>query len=117
MKRSKPIFEEEQKMIEIALVGKTRGLEIQVHTSQEPMHFHLIKKDKYEARIKIPKELPSAISELELLNYKFQKSDKDIVTNQDLKLLQSWMGERNKNRPEITNFQAISFLWDSLNSK
>jgi hypothetical protein len=71
MKRSKPIFAEEQKLIEMALVGKTRGFEIRVLTSQEPMHFHLVKKDKYEARIKIPKELPSAIYELEILNYKF----------------------------------------------
>ena len=117
MKRYKPIFEDKQKLIEMALVGKTRGLEIQVYTDHEPMHFHLVKKDKYEARIKIPRELPSAISELEILNYKFQKSEKDIITNQDLKLLQSWMGERNKNSPEITNFQATCFLWDSLNQK
>ena len=117
MKRYKPIFEEKQKLIEIALVGKTRGLEIRVLTSQEPKHVHLVKKDNYEARIKIPKELPSTLSELEIINYKFQKSDKDIVTNQDLKLLQNWMGERNKNRPEITNFQATCFLWDSLNQK
>jgi len=117
MKRYKPIYEDKQKLIEMALVGKTKGLEIQVYTDHEPMHFNLVKKDKYEARIKIPKELPSEISELELLNYKFQKSEKDIVTKQDLKLLQSWMGERNKNRPEITNFQATSFLWDSLNPK
>ena len=117
MKRYKPIFEEKQKLIEMALVGKTKGLEIQIYTDHEPMHFHLVKKDKYQARIKIPKELPSEISELEIMNYKFQKSDKDIITNQDLKLLQSWMGERNKNRPEITNFQATCFLWDSLNQK
>ena len=117
MKRYKPIFEEKQKLIEIALVGKTKGLEIRVYTDIEPMHFYVAKKDIYEARIKIPKELPSTISELEILNYKFQKSEKDIVTNQDLKLLQSWMGERNKNRPEITNFQATCFLWDSLNQK
>ncbi len=117
MKRYKPIYEDKQKLIEMALVGKTKGLEIRVYTNHESMNFNLIKKDKYEARIKIPKELPSEFSELELLNYKFQKSEKDIVTKQDLKLLQSWMGERNKNRPEITNFQATSFLWDSLNPK
>ena len=117
MKRYKPIYEDKQKLIEMALVGKTKGLEIRVYTNHESMHFNLIKKDKYEARIKIPKELPSEFSELELLNYKFQKSEKDIVTKQDLKLLQSWMGERNKNRPEITNFQATCFLWDSLNQK
>ncbi len=115
MKRYKPIFEDKQKLNEIAFVGKTKGLEIRVYTDHEPMQFQLIKKDKYEARIKIPKELPSTISDLEILNYKFQKSEKDIVTNQDLKHLQSWMGERNKSRPEITNFQATCFLWDSLN--
>ena len=117
MKRYIPIFEDKQKLIEMALVGKTKGLEIRVYTDHEPMHFYLIKKDKYEARIKIPKELPSEISELELLNYKFQKSEKDIFTKLDFKILQSWMGERNKNRPEITNFQATCFLWDSLNQK
>ena len=54
MKRYKPIFEDKQKLIEMALVGKTKGLEIRVYTDHEPMHFHLIKKDKYGARIKIP---------------------------------------------------------------
>jgi hypothetical protein len=29
MKRYKPIFEDKQKLIEMALVGKTKGLEIQ----------------------------------------------------------------------------------------
>lgn len=89
MKRYKPIFDDKQKLIEMALVGNTKGLEIRVYTNHEPMHFHLIKKDKYEARMKIPKELPSEIYQLELLNYTFQKSEKDIVTKQDLKLLQS----------------------------
>jgi hypothetical protein len=117
MKRSKPIFEEEQKMIEIALVGKTRGLEIQVHTSQEPMHFHLVKKDKYEARIKIPKELPSTISELELLNYKFQKSDKDIVTNQDLRTLLLFLKEKSKINDDSNNFKMMQALWKALNPK
>ena len=117
MKKYKSIFEEKEKLIEMALVGKTKDLEIQVYTDHEPIHFHLVKKNKYEARIKIPKDLPTEISELEIMNYKFQKSKKDIITNQDLKLLQSWMEERNKNRPEITNFQATCFLWDSLNQK
>jgi hypothetical protein len=59
MKKYKSIFEEKEKLIEIALVGKTKGLEVQVCTDTKPMHFHLVKKDKYQARIKIPKELPS----------------------------------------------------------
>jgi hypothetical protein len=51
------------------------------------MHFHLEKKNKIEARIKIPKELPSQISELEIMEYTFQKSKKYKVTNQDLEHL------------------------------
>ena len=115
MKRYIPIFEDKQNLIEMALVGKTKGLEIRVYTSQEPMHFHLVKKDKYEARIKIPKELPSTISDLELLNYKFQKSDKDIVTNQDLRTLLLFLKEKSKINDDSNNFKMMQALWKALN--
>ena len=115
MKRYKPIFEDKQKLIEIALLGKTKGLEIRVYTDHEPMHFYLAKRDKYEARIKIPKELPSTISELELLNYKFQKSDKDIITNQDLRTLLLFLKEKSKINDNSNNFKMIQALWKALN--
>ena len=115
MKRYKPMFEEKQKLIEMALVGKTKGLEIRVYTDHEPMHFYLAKRDKYEARIKIPKELPSTISELELLNYKFQKSDKDIITNQDLRTLLLFLKEKSKINDNSNNFKMIQALWKALN--
>ncbi len=117
MKRYKPIFEEKQKLIEIGLVGKTKDLEIRVYTDIEPMHFHLVKKDKYEARIKIPKELPSVISELEIMNYKFQKSEKVVVTDQDLKALLLFLKEKSKINEESSNFKMIHAFWKALNPK
>ena len=117
MKKYKSIFEEKEKLIEIALVGKTKGLEIQVCTDTKPMHFHLVKKDKYQARIKIPKELPSEISELEIMNYKFQKSEKDKVTNQDLKNLLLFLKDKSKLNEVSSNFKMIQTLWKALNPK
>lgn len=115
MKGYKPIFEEEQKLIEMALVGKTKDLEIRVYTDIEPMHFHLVKKDKYEARIKIPKELPSVISELEIINYKFQKSEKVVVTDQDLRTLLLFLKEKSKINDDSNNFKMMQALWKALN--
>ncbi len=117
MKKYKSIFEEKEKLIEIALVGKTKGLEIQVYTAHEPMHFHLVKKAKYEVCIKIPKELPTEISELEIMNYKFQKSEKDKVTNQDLKSLLLFLKEKSKLNQDLSNFKMIHTLWKALNPK
>ena len=81
------------------------------------MHFHLVKKDKYEARIKIPKELPSEISELEIMNYKFQKSEKDKVTNQDLKNLLLFLKEKSKINEDSINFNVMKTVWKALNPK
>jgi len=117
MKKYKSIFEEKEKLIEMALVGKTKDLEIQVYTDHEPMHFHLVKKEKYEARIKIPKELPSEISELEIMNYKFQKSEKVVVTNQDLKALLLFLKEKSKINEDSNNFNVMKTVWKALNPK
>jgi hypothetical protein len=117
MKKYKSIFEEKEKLIEIALVGKTKGLEIQVCTDTKPMHFHLVKKDKYQARIKIPKELPSEISELEIMNYKFQKSEKVVVTNQELKNLLLFLKEKSKINEDLSNFNVMKTVWKALNPK
>ena len=117
MKKYISIFEEKEKLIEIALVGKTKGLEIQVCTDTKPIHFHLVKKDKYQARIKIPKELPSEISELEIMNYKFQKSEKDKVTNQDLNSVLLFLKEKSKINEDSINFKMIHTLWKALNPK
>jgi hypothetical protein len=117
MKKYKSIFEEKEKLIEIALIGKTKGLEIQVCTDTKPIHFHLVKKDKYQARIKIPKELPSEISELEIMNYKFQKSEKVVVTNQDLKALLLFLKEKSKISEDSSNFKMIHAFWKALNPK
>jgi len=117
MKKYNSIFEEKEKLIEIALIGKTKGLEIKVCTDNKPMHFHLVKKAKYEARIKIPKELPSEISELEIMNYKFQKSEKVVVTNQDLKALLLFLKEKSKINEDSINFKMIHAFWKALNPK
>jgi len=117
MKKYKSIFEEKEKLIEMALVGKTKGLEIQVCTDTKPIHFHLVKKDKYQARIKIPKELPSEISELEIMNYKFQKSEKVVVTKQDLRTLLLFLKEKSKLNEVSSNFKMIQTLWKALNPK
>jgi hypothetical protein len=117
MKKYKSILEEKEKLIEMALVGKTKDLEIQVYTDHEPMHFHLVKKEKYQARIKIPKELPSEIFELEIMNYKFQKSKKDKVTNQDLKALLLFLKEKSKINEDSINFKMVHTLWKALNPK
>ena len=115
MKKYKSIFEEKQKLIEMALVGKTKDLEVQVYTHHEPMHFHLVKKNKYEARIKVPKDLPTVISELEIMNYKFQKSKKDKVTNQDLKDLLLFFREKSKINEDMNNFKMLQAFWKGLN--
>ena len=117
MKKYKSIFEEKEKLIEIALIGKTKGLEIKVCNDNKPMHFHLVKKEKYEARIKIPKELPSEISELEIMNYKFQKSEKVVVTNQELKNLLLFLKEKSKINEDLSNFNVMKTVWKALNPK
>jgi hypothetical protein len=115
MKKIKSNIEEKEKLIEIALVGKTKGLEIQVCTDTKPMHFHLVKKDKYQARIKIPKELPSEISELEIMNYKFQKCEKEEVTTQDLNSVLLFLKEKSKISEDSINFKMIHAFWKALN--
>ncbi len=115
MKKYKSIFEEKEKLIEMALVGKTKDLEVQVYTNHEPMHFHLVKKNKYEARIKVPKDLPTEISELEIMNYKFQKSKKYKVTNQDLKDLFLFLKEKSKINEDMNNFYVMKTVWKALN--
>ena len=115
MKKIKSNIEKKEKLIEIALIGKTKDLEIQVCTDNKPMHFHLVKKDKYQARIKIPKDIPSEISELEIMNYKFQKSEKDKVTNQDLKALLLFLKEKSKLNEDSINFKMMQALWKALN--
>jgi len=117
MKKIKSTTKEKEKLIEIALVGKTKDLEIKVYTANTPMHFHLVKKNKYEARIKVPKELPTEISKLEIMNYKFQSSEKEEVTRQDLENLLLFLREKSKINEDMNNFKMLQAFWKGLNPK
>jgi hypothetical protein len=102
----KKIYEKE-KLIEMALVGVINNLQVQVYTDYNPPHFHLLKKDEYEARILIKGQ--------KIIDYKFQKNNKE-VSSDEFKKLKSWLCNKNKKEKKISNLDAVIFSWNLLNS-
>lgn len=106
-KMKKYIFtrEPKTKLTEMAKVGTIGDLSIQVYTDHEPIHFHLIKTDKYEARIDV--------RSLKVLSYKWQKDGATLSSN-DIKKVNKWLDKPFKNS-NITNRKMIKIFWNSMN--
>ncbi len=51
------------------------------------------------------------------MNYKFQKSEKDKVTNQDLKALLLFLKEKSKINEDLNNLNVMKTVWKALNPK
>lgn len=95
-----------KKFIEMATIGKVGDIIVKVFTGHKPIHFHLEKKDKYEARIDF--------KIFKVLSYKWQK-DGSEVSAKDIKKLEDWLNKPNKKDNEITNYRAIKFAWKIMN--
>jgi len=98
--------EEKEKLIEMATIGKVGQMKIIVWTDHNPPHFHVEKKDEYEARI--------SIKTLKIIDCKYQKNNKEISST-EMKTLKRWLKLPNKKYPGITNLAGIEFLWDAIN--
>jgi len=96
----------QQKLEEMASIGKIKGLEIQVYTDHNPPHFHVVKKDEYEIKI--------SIKGLKILKYSWQKDNKKI-SSKELKALENWLTKDNTKNKKMTNKEAIQFAWKILN--
>jgi len=109
MQRYKKKFEEEIKnklLKEMAHVGDVGQLSVDVYTDHEPLHFHVLKKDAFEVKIEL--------NTLNILGYKWQKNGKEI-SESELKNLKNWLKMKSIKNKKFTNFEAIKFLWDSMN--
>lgn len=106
IKPYKSVFKEKQSLKEMAYVDTVNGNEIQVYTDHLPKHFHAVKKDEYEVRIKIPAGT--------VIDYKWQNNNKEI-SSKDLKAIKEWLGKPNKKNKKLTNLEAVKFSWNLLN--
>jgi hypothetical protein len=103
MKEDRKIY---HRFIEMAYVGSVSELSIDVYTDHTPSHFHVLKKDWFEVKISITSQ--------EVIGYKWQKNGKEI-SSKELKDLQKWLKEKNKDEKDITNLSAIKYLWKAMN--
>jgi hypothetical protein len=99
---------QEQKLIEMAQIGRIKDLIVRVYTDHVPPHFHVLKKDEFEVRI--------LIKTLEVLNYVWQKKNKEI-SSKELKLIRKWLEEPNHKNHKISNDEAIEFAWGIINEQ
>jgi len=95
-----------RKFIEMANVGSVKGLNIQVYTDHKPEHFHIIKKDNFELKVKI--------KTLSFIEYKWQKNGSEISSS-EWKAVLNWLSKLNNKNKKLTNYEAIKFLWSSMN--
>jgi len=98
--------EKYQRFFEMATIDRIDDMIITVYTDHLPKHFHVIKKDQYEARLDL--------NTLKILSYKWQNDDKKI-SSKDLKKINQWLKIKNKKQKNISNKQAIEFAWDIMN--
>jgi hypothetical protein len=92
---------------EMAQIGKINDLVVQVYNDHNPIHFHVIKKDKYEVRI--------SIKSLKIIRYVWQKDNEKITTKEYNKILK-WLELPNKKNTKLTNYEAINFAWNIMNN-
>jgi len=98
--------EEKEKLIEMATIGKVGQMKIIVWTDHNPPHFHVEKKDEYEARI--------SIKTLKIIDYKYQKNNKTMSSTGSKNLLK-WLNSPSKKNPNITNLEGVKYAWNILN--
>lgn len=107
MNRYEKLFKEEkQKLVEMAYLGNVGQMRIIVWTDHTPPHFHVEKIGEYEARIDT--------KTLKIINYKWQKNNKEMSST-EIKNLQIWLKKQSKKNPALTNLEAIDFAWKILN--
>ena len=86
---------------EIRDIGKIGKLEVNVQTGGDPPHFHVIKRDFYDIKIKI--------SNLEILGYEWQINNAEI-SEDELEELKEWLSEK-YNFSNLSNSGYIKFIW------
>jgi hypothetical protein len=99
-------MKKKQKLVEMASAVRFGQFEIQVYNDHAPMHFHLIKKDCYEARINV--------KTLELLDYKWKKN-KCEMTQTDREYMEAVLKQKYKKGQNYR--QRIIELWNDLNTE
>lgn len=86
---------------EIRDIGKIGQLEINVQSGGDPPHFHVIKRDFYDIKIKI--------SNMEILGYEWQINNAEI-SGVELVELKEWLLEK-YNSSSLSNSGYIKFIW------
>jgi len=107
MKPYKSLYEKSN-LKEMALIGTVGQMKVIIWTDHNPPHFHVEKKDEYEARL--------SIDTIEIIDYKWQKSGKEM-TSSELKTIKKWLNEPSKKNNKVTNLERIKIVWDALNPK
>jgi len=92
----------------MALIGTVGQMRIVVWTDHDQPHFHVEKKDEYEARV--------SIKDIEIIDYKWQRAGKEMSST-ELKILKKWLDELSKKNNKVTNLEIIKIIWDALNPK
>jgi len=95
-----------KKFVEMATIGRVGDITVKVFTDHRPVHFHLEKKDKYEAKIEL--------KTLKILSYKWQK-DGSEVSSKDIRKLADWLNAPSKKNKKITNYELIDAVWSTMN--
>lgn len=94
------------KLQEMAHIGDIGQLSIDVYTDHEPKHFHVKKKDEFEVKL--------TIKSLAIIDYVWQKNNKEISTK-EIKSIKEWLISKNIKNKKLTNKEAINFAWNIMN--
>jgi hypothetical protein len=95
-----------QPLMEMAKVGIINDLTIEVYTDHNPPHFHVTKKDKFEARMDI--------KTLDVISYKWQKGNSEISAS-EINKISKWLDKKYPGK-DITNKDLIGIFWKSMNN-
>ena len=99
-------YQKKFKLEEMAHAGNVGQLSIDVYTDHNPPHFHVTKKDEFEVKI--------SIKNFKIIDYKWQKNNKEI-SSKELKDLIKWIHTPYHKNKKVTNLEAIQMFWDSMN--
>lgn len=96
---------------EMVHIGSVKTISIDVYDDHGFPHFHITKKDCYEAKVKI--------KDLKVFGYNWQQDGKELKGREYMQLL-AWLEKDYtkglpKNYPKISNLLQIQMQWNIMN--